>query len=162
MVWSYTEVVCFLSRFYAGGSERSGQQIVGPPRKKSPNELVEDLFKGAKEHGAVAVDRTAKSSGESSKPKVRSVEFFLLFSPSLLELSVCGSHWDSFLVLWGTKTILKEHLSLDSSISAALFYVSRWQEKLLCAIFINLSKLVNVPEGQQMLLMFEVLCFPSE
>ncbi|XP_030067478.1 NSFL1 cofactor p47 [Microcaecilia unicolor] len=54
-------------RFYAGGSERSGQQIVGPPRKKSPNELVEDLFKGAKEHGAVAVDRTSKSSGESSR-----------------------------------------------------------------------------------------------
>ncbi|KAG9474618.1 hypothetical protein GDO78_004751 [Eleutherodactylus coqui] len=55
-------------RFYAGGSERSGQQIVGPPRKKSPNELVEDLFKGAKEHGAVAVDRTTKSpGGESSR-----------------------------------------------------------------------------------------------
>nr|XP_033769978.1 NSFL1 cofactor p47 [Geotrypetes seraphini] len=54
-------------RFYAGGSERSGQQIVGPPRKKSPNELVEDLFKGAKEHGAVAVDRTSKSPGESSR-----------------------------------------------------------------------------------------------
>lgn len=88
VIWSYTEVVCFLSRFYAGGSERSGQQIVGPPRKKSPNELVEDLFKGAKEHGAVAVDRTAKSSGESSKPKVSSDEFFLLFSLSLLELSV--------------------------------------------------------------------------
>ncbi|XP_074776553.1 NSFL1 cofactor p47 isoform X3 [Athene noctua] len=60
-------------RFYAGGSERSGQQIVGPPRKKSPNELVEDLFKGAKEHGAVAVDRTAKSGGETSKPKVHVV-----------------------------------------------------------------------------------------
>ncbi|CAJ0916375.1 unnamed protein product [Ranitomeya imitator] len=54
-------------RFYAGGSERSGQQIVGPPRKRSPNELVEDLFKGAKEHGAVAVDRTTKSPGESSR-----------------------------------------------------------------------------------------------
>ncbi|XP_075701216.1 NSFL1 cofactor p47 [Rhinoderma darwinii] len=53
-------------RFYAGGSERSGQQIVGPPRKRSPNELVEDLFKGAKEHGAVAVDRTSKSPGEST------------------------------------------------------------------------------------------------
>ncbi|KAM4608096.1 NSFL1 cofactor p47 [Discoglossus pictus] len=53
-------------RFYAGGSERSGQQIVGPPKKKSPNELVEDLFKGAKEHGAVAVERTAKSPGEGS------------------------------------------------------------------------------------------------
>ncbi|KAM6457965.1 NSFL1 cofactor p47 isoform 1-T1 [Liasis olivaceus] len=58
-------------RFYAGGSERSGQQIVGPPRKKSPNELVEDLFRGAKEHGAVAVDRAAKSPGEGSRPKVR-------------------------------------------------------------------------------------------
>ncbi|XP_075419986.1 NSFL1 cofactor p47 isoform X2 [Tenrec ecaudatus] len=56
-------------RFYAGGSERSGQQIVGPPRKKSPNELVDDLFKGAKEHGAVAVERVTKSPGESSKPR---------------------------------------------------------------------------------------------
>lgn len=54
-------------RFYAGGSERSGQQIVGPPRKKNPNELVEDLFKGAKEHGAVAVDRAGKGPGESSR-----------------------------------------------------------------------------------------------
>uniref|UniRef100_A0A4X1SK86 NSFL1 cofactor p47 n=2 Tax=Sus scrofa TaxID=9823 RepID=A0A4X1SK86_PIG len=57
-------------RFYAGGSERSGQQIVGPPRKKSPNELVDDLFKGAKEHGAVAVERVTKSPGETSKPRV--------------------------------------------------------------------------------------------
>uniref|UniRef100_A0A8C5L2U9 NSFL1 cofactor p47 n=1 Tax=Jaculus jaculus TaxID=51337 RepID=A0A8C5L2U9_JACJA len=60
-------------RFYAGGSERSGQQIVGPPRKKSPNELVDDLFKGAKEHGAVAVERVTKSPGESSKPRVHIV-----------------------------------------------------------------------------------------
>ncbi|XP_036275546.1 NSFL1 cofactor p47 isoform X3 [Pipistrellus kuhlii] len=56
-------------RFYAGGSERSGQQIVGPPRKKSPNELVDDLFKGAKEHGAVAVEQMTRSPGETSKPK---------------------------------------------------------------------------------------------
>ncbi|XP_043081221.1 NSFL1 cofactor p47 [Puntigrus tetrazona] len=54
-------------RFFAGGSERSGQQIVGPPKKKSSNELVEDLFKGAKEHGAVPVDRPGKGPGESSK-----------------------------------------------------------------------------------------------
>uniref|UniRef100_A0A286XD16 NSFL1 cofactor p47 n=1 Tax=Cavia porcellus TaxID=10141 RepID=A0A286XD16_CAVPO len=60
-------------RFYAGGSERSGQQIVGPPRKKSPNELVDDLFKGAKEHGAVAVERVTKSPGENSKPRVHVV-----------------------------------------------------------------------------------------
>nr|KAF6267310.1 NSFL1 cofactor [Myotis myotis] len=56
-------------RFYAGGSERSGQQIVGPPRKRSPNELVDDLFKGAKEHGAVAVEQMTRSPGETSKPK---------------------------------------------------------------------------------------------
>lgn len=54
-------------RFYAGGSEHSGQQIVGPPKKKSPNEVVEDLFKGAKEHGAVPVDKAGKGPGESSK-----------------------------------------------------------------------------------------------
>uniref|UniRef100_A0A3P9LDC2 NSFL1 cofactor p47 n=1 Tax=Oryzias latipes TaxID=8090 RepID=A0A3P9LDC2_ORYLA len=47
-------------RFFAGGSERSGQQIVGPPKKKSSNEVVEDLFKGAKEHGAVPLDRSGK------------------------------------------------------------------------------------------------------
>ncbi|MGH0171032.1 UNVERIFIED_CONTAM: hypothetical protein FKN15_059876 [Acipenser sinensis] len=57
-------------RFYAGGSERSGQQIVGPPKKKSSNEVVEDLFKGAKEHGAVPVDRASKGPGESSKGRV--------------------------------------------------------------------------------------------
>ncbi|XP_073731230.1 NSFL1 cofactor p47 [Misgurnus anguillicaudatus] len=56
-------------RFFAGGSERSGQQIVGPPKKKSPNELVEDLFKGAKEHGAVPVDKPGKGPGESSKSR---------------------------------------------------------------------------------------------
>ncbi|XP_069739864.1 NSFL1 cofactor p47 [Narcine bancroftii] len=56
-------------RFYAGGSERSGQQIVGPPKKKNSNEVVEDLFKGAKEHGAVAIERAGKSPGESSKSK---------------------------------------------------------------------------------------------
>ncbi|KAL1767192.1 NSFL1 cofactor p47 isoform X2 [Sigmodon hispidus] len=56
-------------RFYAGGSERSRQQIVGPPRKRSPNELVDDLFKVAQEHGAVAVERVTKNSGETSKPR---------------------------------------------------------------------------------------------
>ncbi|XP_061908584.1 NSFL1 cofactor p47 [Entelurus aequoreus] len=56
-------------RFFAGGSERSGQQIVGPPKKKSPNDVVEDLFKGAKEHGAVPLDRSGGGSGESSKAK---------------------------------------------------------------------------------------------
>ncbi|XP_060930384.1 NSFL1 cofactor p47 [Limanda limanda] len=56
-------------RFFAGGSERSGQQIVGPPKKKSSNEVVEDLFKGAREHGAVPLERGAKGPGETSKAK---------------------------------------------------------------------------------------------
>lgn len=56
-------------RFFAGGSERSGQQIVGPPKKKSSNEVVEDLFKGAKEHGAVALERSGKGSGEPSRSR---------------------------------------------------------------------------------------------
>ncbi|KAK3591874.1 hypothetical protein CHS0354_005078 [Potamilus streckersoni] len=43
--------------FYAGGSERSGQQVLGPPRKKGENKgLVDDLFKSAKEHGAQTLD----------------------------------------------------------------------------------------------------------
>uniref|UniRef100_A0A3Q2E0T4 NSFL1 cofactor p47 n=1 Tax=Cyprinodon variegatus TaxID=28743 RepID=A0A3Q2E0T4_CYPVA len=56
-------------RFFAGGSERSGQQIVGPPKKKSSNEVVEDLFKGAREHGAVPLERSGKGPGETSKAR---------------------------------------------------------------------------------------------
>ncbi|CAL9703688.1 unnamed protein product [Knipowitschia caucasica] len=52
-------------RFFAGGSERSGQQIVGPPKKKSSNEVVEDLFKGAREHGAVPLDRSGPPGAPS-------------------------------------------------------------------------------------------------
>ena len=58
-------------RFFAGGSERSGQQIVGPPKKKSSNEVVEDLFKGAKEHGAVPVEKAGRGPGEPSRARVR-------------------------------------------------------------------------------------------
>ncbi|XP_041365866.1 NSFL1 cofactor p47-like [Gigantopelta aegis] len=43
--------------FYAGGSERSGQQILGPPRKKG-SKVVDSLFQSAKEHGAEVLDDT--------------------------------------------------------------------------------------------------------
>lgn len=33
--------------------------------------MVDDLFKGAKEHGAVPLDRTGKGSGEPSRAQVR-------------------------------------------------------------------------------------------
>lgn len=45
--------------FYAGGSERSGQQVLGPPRKKqSADKLVDTMFKAAKEHGAETVEES--------------------------------------------------------------------------------------------------------
>ena len=35
--------------FYAGGSETSGQQILGPP-KKNPEKIIKNLFEKAKEY----------------------------------------------------------------------------------------------------------------
>ncbi|KAG4076606.1 hypothetical protein HA402_001893 [Bradysia odoriphaga] len=55
--------------FYAGGSERSGQQVLGPPPKKNPmRDYVSDVFSSAREHGAQVVDQheTATASGSSS------------------------------------------------------------------------------------------------
>ncbi|XP_050698175.1 NSFL1 cofactor p47-like isoform X2 [Eriocheir sinensis] len=49
--------------FYAGGSEHSGQQVLGPPRKKS--DMVTKLFKSAKEHGAEVLE----SERSGKKPK---------------------------------------------------------------------------------------------
>lgn len=38
--------------FYAGGSDRSGQEILGPPTPKNPEDLIKDIFKSAKDAGA--------------------------------------------------------------------------------------------------------------
>uniref|UniRef100_T1JGY3 Uncharacterized protein n=1 Tax=Strigamia maritima TaxID=126957 RepID=T1JGY3_STRMM len=40
--------------FYAGGSERSGQQVIGPGKKKK--DIVSEMFKSALDHGAEVVD----------------------------------------------------------------------------------------------------------
>nr|AAF17199.1 p47 protein [Homo sapiens] len=100
------------SRFYAGGSERSGQQIVGPPRKKSPNELVDDLFKGAKEHGAVACWKrvTQEPWGETSKPRPYLQGGGYPLGPAPEE--------DSFLLLAGEK---RQHFQQDGSCSMKLW-----------------------------------------
>ncbi|XP_067931826.1 NSFL1 cofactor p47-like [Watersipora subatra] len=50
--------------YYAGGSDTSGQQILGPPRKDANKKknVAEELFKAAREHGAEEVspsDRVA-------------------------------------------------------------------------------------------------------
>ncbi|EDO38474.1 predicted protein [Nematostella vectensis] len=42
--------------FYAGGSEHSGQQILGPPRKKqNADDITQNIFEEAKRHGAEEV-----------------------------------------------------------------------------------------------------------
>ena len=48
--------------FYVGGSEHSGQQVVGPGRKK-PAKMIKNLFATARDHGEqydVAEDRARR------------------------------------------------------------------------------------------------------
>ena len=55
--------------FYAGGSSTSGQQILGPPKKKGAD-LVKEMFKKAREAGAEAVEGGSSSGargGANSK-----------------------------------------------------------------------------------------------
>ncbi|XP_067654863.1 NSFL1 cofactor p47-like [Haliotis asinina] len=63
--------------FYAGGSERSGQQVLGPPKKKpEPDEVVDTLFKSAKEHGAEVVD-TSENKRKKAGPSFRGTGYRL-------------------------------------------------------------------------------------
>lgn len=53
--------------FYAGGSERSGQQVLGPPRRKPDgHDVVSEVFRLAQENGAEIVDQHLPSSSSSS------------------------------------------------------------------------------------------------
>lgn len=52
--------------FYAGGSERSGQQILGPPRKNASKDFVSEIFRCAQESGAQPVERQQPSSSSSA------------------------------------------------------------------------------------------------
>ncbi|XP_077978347.1 NSFL1 cofactor p47-like [Glandiceps talaboti] len=67
--------------FYAGGSERggSGQQIVGPGKKKRASKIVEEMFKAAKEHGAQEVEAgtPAPSGSQPQGPLFRGAGYRL-------------------------------------------------------------------------------------
>uniref|UniRef100_A0A8C4XPR0 UBX domain-containing protein 2B n=3 Tax=Telluraves TaxID=3073808 RepID=A0A8C4XPR0_FALTI len=54
-------------RFYSGDSEYRGLQISGA--STNPSKIVAELFKEAKEHGAVPLDEASRSSGDFSKAK---------------------------------------------------------------------------------------------
>uniref|UniRef100_A0A8C0IKY5 UBX domain-containing protein 2B n=1 Tax=Chelonoidis abingdonii TaxID=106734 RepID=A0A8C0IKY5_CHEAB len=56
-----------VQRFYSGDSEYSGLQIVGPSNNRNPSKIVGELFKEAKEHGAVPLDEATRASGDFSK-----------------------------------------------------------------------------------------------
>ncbi|KAK4883763.1 hypothetical protein RN001_000034 [Aquatica leii] len=49
--------------FYAGGSEHSGQQVLGPPRNK---DMVSDMFKAVREHGVEILEPSAGGSTSSA------------------------------------------------------------------------------------------------
>ncbi|KAL8614293.1 hypothetical protein ACOMHN_007631 [Nucella lapillus] len=57
--------------FYAGGSERSGQQVLGP-KKRDPDAMVTDLFQSAREQGA---EEVAPSGATASASVSGSVAF---------------------------------------------------------------------------------------
>ncbi|XP_063721239.1 NSFL1 cofactor p47-like [Symsagittifera roscoffensis] len=53
--------------FYVGGSEHSGQQVVGPNRNK-PGKIIQHMFESARAHGAEPV---AGGSGSEAQPTQR-------------------------------------------------------------------------------------------
>ncbi|NXU66202.1 UBX2B protein, partial [Horornis vulcanius] len=60
-------------RFYSGDSEYRGLQISGA--SNNPSKIVAELFKEAKEHGAVPLDEASRASGDFSKAKVKHSEY---------------------------------------------------------------------------------------
>lgn len=52
--------------FYAGGSEHSGQQVLGPPRKKQ-SDFVSNLFRTAQESGAEILENPQSAKSNTSK-----------------------------------------------------------------------------------------------
>lgn len=57
--------------YYAGGSERSGQQIIGPPKPKDVDKKVTKLFEAARKQGAIeANEEEDNSSAQRKKEKV--------------------------------------------------------------------------------------------
>uniref|UniRef100_W8B5B3 NSFL1 cofactor p47 n=1 Tax=Ceratitis capitata TaxID=7213 RepID=W8B5B3_CERCA len=55
--------------FYAGGSERSGQQVLGPPKRKNFREQLTDMFRMAQEHSGG--ESASTSTGASTSGAVQ-------------------------------------------------------------------------------------------
>ncbi|XP_054841990.1 UBX domain-containing protein 2B isoform X2 [Eublepharis macularius] len=57
-----------VQRYYSGDSEYRGLQVVGSSNK-TPSKIVDELFKEAREHGAVPLDEVSRASGDCHKAK---------------------------------------------------------------------------------------------
>ncbi|CAF1260370.1 unnamed protein product [Adineta steineri] len=59
--------------FYAGGSERSGQQIIGPPKSRNNDKKITNVFEAARKQGATEAhddkSTSASSSSQTTKEK---------------------------------------------------------------------------------------------
>jgi len=96
--------------FYAGGSQHSGQQVLGPGKKRK--DFVSEMFKQVKQHGAEEVD--PKSAGSSKRPSTFAGAGYRLGQSSndtevvnVASASRRDSHTEVTLKLW------KEGFSVD-------------------------------------------------
>lgn len=55
--------------FYAGGSERSGQQIIGPPKDKGVDKKVTSIFEAARKQGAMEADEDEQESSQTKRER---------------------------------------------------------------------------------------------
>ena len=55
--------------YYAGGSERSGQQIIGPPKGKNNDKKVTNVFEAARRQGATEAHDDESASSRTKKEK---------------------------------------------------------------------------------------------
>ena len=56
--------------FYVGGSERSGQQIIEPPKRQDNDKKVTEVFEAARKQGATQAqdEKSTLSSRREEKP----------------------------------------------------------------------------------------------
>ncbi|XP_017002375.3 NSFL1 cofactor p47 [Drosophila takahashii] len=54
--------------FYAGGSDRSGQQVLGPPKRKNFREQLTDMMRSAQEQNIAEVGPSTSSGGGGGGP----------------------------------------------------------------------------------------------
>nr|ABX75480.1 NSFL1 cofactor p47 [Lycosa singoriensis] len=81
--------------FYAGGSERSGQQVLGPSKRKAVNEIVQDMFKAVRTFGVEEVDHSKRSASGSKVKAFRGTGYVLGSTPKCSDAVPGGGQEES-------------------------------------------------------------------